>query len=295
MKYVTLIIGLQIKSIELENGKKISRTSKIYKKERQNRQGGKIVKSTIKIYKSVKLLFFFSLCILVTCIGIVTYGMEKTGTNQSEKIVYLTFDDGPIPKITERILDVLKEENVKATFFVVGKEIPKREQILRRIDEEGHTIGLHTYSHKFKHIYSSQTAFIEEMEQTSALINQVLGKELNTKIIRFPGGSKGNLNESFYQLLTQKGYKIFDWNVNLEDGINPNLSPSRLLANVKKSKNQDSIKIILAHTNSNNKNTCIALPSIIQHYKKQGYTFKAIDETTVPYFYKYKKKDPISK
>lgn len=205
-----------------------------------------------------------------------------------EKIVYLTFDDGPTPKVTEDILDVLKTKNVKATFFVVGKEIKGREHILKRIYEEGHGIGLHTYSHNFKVIYKNPESFIMEMEKTQRTINDVLGTELTISPIRFPGGSARRLNKAFYEKLCQKGYLIFDWNVDLQDGIKGNLSPEAFLNNAQRCMDKSTRRIILAHCNSNNKNTCLALSSIIDYYTKEGYTFKTIDNKTLPYFFKFK-------
>lgn len=214
---------------------------------------------------------------------------EASCNPNDEKIVYLTFDDGPTPKITEDILDVLQAKNVKATFFVVGKEIKGRENILKRIYEEGHGIGLHTYSHNFKVIYKNPESFIMEMEKTQSTINNVLGTNLTISPIRFPGGSAGRLNKNFYEKLCQKGYLVFDWNVDLQDGIKGNLSPEAFLNNSRKCMDKSTRKIILAHCNSNNKNTCLALSSIIDYYTKEGYTFKAIDNETTPYFFKFKK------
>lgn len=205
-----------------------------------------------------------------------------------EKIVYLTFDDGPTPQITDHILDALKAQNVKATFFIVGKEIKGREAILKRIYEEGHAIGLHTYSHNFKIIYKNPETFISEMQKTNETINEVLGTNLDIKLIRFPGGSAGRLNKNFYQKLSEKGYLIFDWNVDLQDGIKGHLSPEAFLENAKKCSDRSNRRIILAHCNSNNQNTCEALDDIIGYYQSQGYVFKPLDDTTKPYHYRIK-------
>ena len=207
----------------------------------------------------------------------------------NDKVVYLTFDDGPT-KITADILDVLKQNNVKATFFIVGKEITGREAILKRIVNEGHSIGLHTYSHNFKVIYKNPESFIMEMEKAQAAINAVLDKPIDIKIIRFPGGSAGRLNEKFLNALDAKGYHIFDWNIDLKDGIKGSMSPNQFVCNAQKCADGNTRRIILAHCNSNNKNTCLALPEIISYYKKQGYTFKAIDYTTTPYYFKIRSK-----
>lgn len=216
-------------------------------------------------------------------------GAEAEAEARKEKVVYLTFDDGPTPGVTEKLMDILKEYDVKATFFVVGKEIPQREAILRRMYEEGHGIGLHTYSHNYKRVYSSPDVFLEEMDKTGQVINEVLGEQLNIKAIRFPGGSAGRLNQGFLDNINEKGYKIFDWNVNLEDGVNPKLSPAEIIRNATKCKNNSNIRIILGHCNSSNKTTYQALPGIIKYYQKEGYIFKAIDNDTPEYYYRFKK------
>lgn len=230
------------------------------------------------------LLLLFLIC---TFIFPTVYASETA--LPEEKQVYLTFDDGPTPKITEEILDVLKENDVKATFFIVGKEIKGREAILKRIYEEGHGIGLHTYSHDFKKIYQSADAFIAEMDQDLAAINETLGTSLDIKAIRFPGGSAGRLTQSWLDALNQRGYQIYDWNVDLQDGVKATLSPSEFVRNAKKFRDKSNRKIILAHCNSNNRNTCCALPEIIKYYKQEGYTFKTIDNNTTPYYYRFKK------
>lgn len=233
--------------------------------------------------------YFLSLLLCVALLCSPLIAAETSCIPNDDRVVYLTFDDGPTPKITEEILDVLKAKKVNATFFIVGKEIKGREAILKRIYEEGHGIGLHTYSHNFKVIYKNPESFIMEMDKTESTINDVLGTQLTIHPIRFPGGSAGRLNKTFYNKLCQKGYLIFDWNVDLQDGIKGNLSPEAFVNNSRKCMDQSTRRIILAHCNSNNKNTCLALNSIIDYYTKAGYTFKAIDNQTVPYFFKYKK------
>ncbi|OON98215.1 MAG: hypothetical protein ATN36_01220 [Epulopiscium sp. Nele67-Bin005] len=205
-----------------------------------------------------------------------------------EKIAYLTYDDGPTTGITEELLDILKKEGVKATFFVVGKEIIDKEHILKRMHDEGHTIGLHTYSHDYKKVYSSPQIFIDEMKQTQETINKALGEEVVANFIRFPGGSAGKLTPEFYDIIKANGYTIFDWNVSIEDGINPRYSPYELLENAKKPLDKQTVRIILAHCNLTNKNTCIATPQIIAYYKGLGYTFDTITNDTPEYYFKYR-------
>lgn len=202
------------------------------------------------------------------------------------KFVYLTFDDGPTYVVTDALLDVLKNEKVKATFFIVGKEIEGKESILKRIYSEGHSIGLHTYSHNFKKIYRSSDEFINEMERTSSKIKEITGS--TSKIIRFPGGSSKRLNSLTLENLHKKNFKIYDWNVDALDGVNPNLSVTQLIKNAKKIRGNENTAILLMHCNSNNKNTVKSLPGIIKYYLDLGYEFKAITKDTPEYYYKFK-------
>jgi len=215
-----------------------------------------------------------------------TTTLKDAGEIQTSKLAYLTFDDGPTHVVTAALLDVLKKQNVKATFFVVGKEIEGNEFILKRIYTEGHSIGLHTYSHNFKKIYRSTDEFIDEMKKTSNKIQEVTG--FAPKIIRFPGGSSKRLNAFTLSDLHKNNYKVYDWNVNICDGIDPNLSVSELIKNSHTIKGNKNEAIILMHCNSNNKNTVKALPGIIKYYLDLGYEFKSISEATPEYFYKFK-------
>jgi peptidoglycan/xylan/chitin deacetylase (PgdA/CDA1 family) len=205
----------------------------------------------------------------------------------SSKVAYLTFDDGPTYVVTEALLDVLKKENVKATFFVVGKEIEGKESILKRMYNEGHSIGLHTYSHNFKKIYNSTEDFISEMEKTSDKVKEVTGYA--PKIIRFPGGSSKRLNAFILDEIHKNNFKIYDWNVNICDGINPSLRISQLIKNSQMIKGNRDVAIVLMHCNFNNKNTIKALPEIIRYYLDLGYEFKTITEDTPEYYYRFKK------
>jgi Predicted xylanase/chitin deacetylase len=213
---------------------------------------------------------------------------SKTITENSEKkIIYLTFDDGPSAVITNKILDILKEQNIKATFFVVGNKIQGREDILKRIYTEGHTIGLHTYTHKYRQIYSSEDVFIEEMNKTSEEIKKVINIEPTA--IRFPSGSKKHLTSSLLEKLHEHNYKIYDWNLCLSDGIDYNTPATKLYKEATaKCINPNKI-FLLAHCDQPNKNTCDALPNIIKHYKDLGYEFQSITNDTPEYHFRVSK------
>lgn len=228
------------------------------------------------------LVFLFGLLEIIITIEFMESKLITTFANNNNKIIYLTFDDGPSSVITNEILDILKEQHVKATFFIIGSNIEGKESVLKRMYNEGHSIGLHSYSHKYNQIYSSEDIFIKEMIQTSEKIKKIIG--INPNIIRFPYGSNPHLNSNFLKKLHAYNFKIYDWNASICDGIKPNTSPEELTREAIVRGNGIPYVVFLMHCNNTNINTCKALPRIIQHYKKLGYEFKVITSNT-PEFY----------
>ncbi|MBU3136046.1 polysaccharide deacetylase [Clostridium gasigenes] len=203
-----------------------------------------------------------------------------------EKIIYLTFDDGPGGKITNKILDTLKEEGVPATFFVIGCQVQNQEDIILRMKNEGHSIGLHSVTHDRNKLYHGNEGFLKEMLNDQAILEKTTGQKY--KILRFPFGCNNNtykLTDSLVNLIHENDLRIYDWTQDTCDGANANSSPDCIF---KKSISEKNNITLLMHCGYINKNSATALPSIIKHYKKEGYTFKAIDETT-PEIYKVTK------
>lgn len=131
------------------------------------------------------------------------------------KVIYLTFDDGPCGN-TEKLLDMLKKYDAKATFFVVGNK--SRVELIRRAYEEGHSIGVHTYTHVYEEMYASEEAFFKDFQATEQVIYEQTGEY--TRLFRFPGGSgntvsRGNkgIMTRLTRYMTDMGYRYFDWNV----------------------------------------------------------------------------------
>lgn len=213
---------------------------------------------------------------------------SEKNTNNREKVIYLTFDDGPSYKITNKVLDILKEHDVKATFFLIGNQIEGREEMVKRIYNEGNSIGLHTYTHKFKDIYCNEDNFIKEMIDCRNEINKVIG--ISPNIIRFPGGSYKHLSKSYLKKLHDNNFKVYDWNADNTDGLNPKLSSYQLYKKAINVSGKLQNIILLMHCTSMNKNTCEALPEIINHYKSQGYEFKTITEDTPELYFSISKK-----
>lgn len=215
------------------------------------------------------------------------YTKANAASTEKTKVIYLTFDDGPSTIVSNKILDILKEEKVKATFFVVGYKINGREQVIKRMYDEGHSIGLHTYTHKYRQIYSTDKAFIEEMDKTASEVEKIVG--FSPVVIRFPSGSKKHLSKDLLEKLHAKDYKIYDWNLSLSDGIDYNTSPDKLYREAtQKCINPDKI-FLLAHCDQPNKTTCEALPKIIKYYKNMGYEFRIITKDTPEYYFRVSK------
>jgi peptidoglycan/xylan/chitin deacetylase (PgdA/CDA1 family) len=205
-----------------------------------------------------------------------------------KKIIYLTFDDGPSNDVTNKVLDILKENNVKGTFFLIGNQIDDCKDVVLRIHSEGHSMGLHTYTHKFKRIYSNKNAFIKEMLKCNDKIKEVTG--VSSNIIRFPGGSQKHLTNSFVEKLHSCNFKIYDWNMETVDGLMPKASPDRLYREATKGSEDLSNIILLLHCDYTHKNTCRALPRIIKYYKDKGYEFKSITDDTPELYFPIKNK-----
>lgn len=210
---------------------------------------------------------------------------EKDFKSPNEKIVFLTFDDGPSITNTPKVLDILKEKGVKATFFIVGENLKnggkRTEAILKRTLDEGHAIGNHSWTHDYKILYPEGTldaeAFIKEYKQTDELLKQVLGNEFSTRIIRCPGGCKTwkGMDRLDEYLKASGRYKI-DWDALTEDAEGEKKTAEELVNYaIETSKGKD-IVVLLMHDAYNKEETVKALPQIIDYFKAKGYTFKSI-------------------
>lgn len=238
-----------------------------------------------KVCTCILVLILFS--VFINPINIKCVNALDNQTSETPKTVYLTFDDGPSYNITDKVLDVLKEKEVKATFFIIGNKIKGREKILKRIYDEGHCIGLHSYTHVTRKIYSNENAFIKEMDDTRDEVKRVLG--ITPTAIRFPTGSKPHLNKNFLEELHAHNYKVYDWNASLPDGINCDIKPDKLIQYATKVIARSPKVFLLLHCDQCNKNTSEALPKIIDYYKENGYEFKTIDDNTDEFYFRFKK------
>ncbi len=193
------------------------------------------------------------------------------------KIVYLTFDDGPSEPVTNLILDVLKEQNVKATFFVLGSNVNKYPEIVKRAYTEGHYIANHGYSHNYDKIYSSANSVFEEYNKTEKAIRKAIGvNEYSSHLFRFPGGYSGSsyktVKKQAGKLLNKNNISYIDWNVLTGDAQGAN-TKEKILKNVKKySKDKNNI-VLLMHDAASKILTYETLTEVINYLRNEGYTF----------------------
>ncbi len=199
-----------------------------------------------------------------------------------EKQVYLTFDDGPSPEITPKILDILKQYNVKATFFVLGSRVESYPELVRREFDEGHYIANHGYSHAYSKIYQSKDTTFEEYAQTEQCIKNALGiPEFNTYLFRFPGGSSGGRYEKIKaearEMFNSYGIAFTNWNCLTGDAENKTTAEACFNEMIRTKGDQNSL-IVLMHDANDKVQTVEALPRIIEYYQNEGYTFKTFYE-----------------
>ncbi len=199
-------------------------------------------------------------------------------TKSSEKVAYLTFDDGPTTKATSQILDILKEENVKATFFVVGKHVKENPELVKREYDEGHYIANHGYSHNNKLLYSSMEHFKEEIVNTDIEISKAIGVEnYCSHIFRFPNGfmSKkySSQKKSAIEVLRSLDYSYIDWNC-LNKDSERKYSNYQLINNLKKSAKNKGTLVILMHDTADVNKTYDVLKSSIDYLRSNGYEFR---------------------
>ena len=196
--------------------------------------------------------------------------------NANRKIAYLTFDDGPSTNVTPQILDILDKYDVKATFFVIGNLAEQNPDLIKRINESGHAIGNHTYTHSYKHIYQNTTNFLNELKNTEKVLKNILGEDFETNIIRFPGGSFGQKKAVFRKIAVDNGYSYYDWNALNGDAEGKSFPKDRLVQRLRSTANGQKELIILMHDMGGKQTTADALPEIIEYLQQDGYEFEVL-------------------
>ena len=210
-------------------------------------------------------------------------------TVESEKpVVYLTFDDGPSPN-TEVLLNLLKENDVKATFFVVYKEGEYAKSLYKRIVDEGHTLGIHSATHKYTDIYASVDAYLADFEKLSSYLYEVTGYK--PTIFRFPGGSINVYNKEIYMQLTaemlRRGYNYYDWNISSGDAATAGMSVAQIENNIRGSvSTKRSSNIVLMHDSSAKGTTIEAMRRMLPLIKEE-YNLLPLSPTVKPITFTY--------
>ncbi len=195
------------------------------------------------------------------------------------KRAFLTFDDGP-SEVTNQILDTLKQEKVKATFFVLGSNVKALPNVVKRIYDEGHYIANHGYSHVYSKIYASPQTVLDEFNQCNDAVKEAIQvPEYNSHLFRFPGGLAGGkhttIKNEANELLKQNEVMHVDWNSLTGDAETNNLSIEFELQRLRETSEGKNSLVILMHDAQAKKTTADALPNIIAYLKEQGYKFES--------------------
>lgn len=197
-----------------------------------------------------------------------------------EHKVYLTFDGGP-DENTNEILDVLAKYNVKATFFVIGSESDEMKAVYRRIVDEGHTLGMHSYSNSYSTIYSSSDSFEKDVTKLNAYLKKVTGEK--SQYYRFPGGSNNEISNvdmsEFIHVLNEKKITYFDWNVSAGDSAS-DYSVQDIVTNVTEGVSKYKTSVVLLHDGDDKSTTVEALGPLIKALQKMKAKILPIDENT---------------
>ena len=199
----------------------------------------------------------------------------------SKNTVYLTFDDGP-SVLTENLLYYLRQENVKATFFVVPERTEYCYSLLKEISDAGHTIGVHSASHDYEKIYASVDAFLADFKEAYDIVLEATGKAPD--IYRFPGGSVNDYNtdtrDDIIAEMDRRGFTYFDWNVDSNDW--QGYGWTTLYTNVLADAQEFSTPVILFHNTGDRDNTVLVIEDIIKALKDKGYKFGSLSHKTEP-------------
>ncbi len=201
-----------------------------------------------------------------------------------EKIVYLTFDDGP-SVVTGEILDVLKEKGVPATFFVIGATTERGKGLYQRIVDEGHALGIHSYSHRYQEIYESADAYLADFDRLSEHLDNIVG--VKPTIFRFPGGSQNTFAspevlQEIKEEMNKRGCVWFDWNALAKDDKSSATPAQEMFDNVVSAAGEKEKILILLHDDALRTTAAECVSMLIDHYQGLGYRFEALTAETEP-------------
>lgn len=207
---------------------------------------------------------------------------------QDDKTMYLTFDDGPSSN-TPLLLTVLRNKDVKATFFVVGGGTERQRQWMRDIVEEGHTLGMHSYTHRYHEIYASVEAFLDDYYKLYTAIKEATGQA--PTIFRFPGGSVNGYNYPVYREIVaemlRRGFVFYDWNLSSGDAASNYISPKKITSNILDNATSFSRGIVLLHDAPSKDSTVESLAGVIDGLREQGFALAPLTREVRPIVFSY--------
>lgn len=194
------------------------------------------------------------------------------------KRVFLTFDDGPSKTVTPQVLDTLKSEKIKATFFLLGSRVELEPDIVKREYEEGHYLASHGYSHVYSQIYASPQSVLDEYNKCISAIRNAIGQpEYNPHLFRYPGGYWGgkyaSVKKEALQLLEQNDILHIDWNALTSDAAGAKTT-EEFISELDKTVPKHNSVVVLMHDAGNKTATANALPTIIKYFRDQGFEFE---------------------
>ncbi len=217
------------------------------------------------------------------------YATRPESTVNPGNKVYLTFDDGPSDN-TIRILDVLKENNIKATFFLQGKNVAMHPNIVKRIVDEGHAIGIHTNTHDYTQVYQNVDTFLSDYDKCLAEIEAIT--DYPVSVTRHPGGSINHYNASIYEEinseLLRRGFVYFDWNIDSGDSSQSKQSPQTIIGEVNYNMARNTPSIILMHDGTSQSYAAEILPELIAGIKANGGQFDVLTNAVPPVAFDYR-------
>ncbi|WP_240041357.1 polysaccharide deacetylase [Paenibacillus ginsengarvi] len=200
----------------------------------------------------------------------------------AEPTVFLTFDDGP-SEHTGAVLDLLRQEDVPATFFVLGQNVSSHVELLGRMVREGHAVGNHTFDHVYDKLYGSFAEFWRQTQLTETALDSKAG--IQTRLLRAPGGTYTNFDGAYFYLLEQAGYIVHDWNVDSGDSKRKGVPAKEIVAgatNLSSTKKTPNEIVVLMHDGAGHGETVKALPEVIRFYKERGYKFSSLSPAVQP-------------
>lgn len=194
------------------------------------------------------------------------------------KRVFLTFDDGPSETVTPVVLDTLKKENIKATFFLLGSRVELNPELVKREYNEGHYLASHGYSHVYSQIYASPQSVIDEYNRSVTAIRNAIGEqEYNPHLFRYPGGYWGGkyaeVKKQAKQLLDENNILHIDWNALTSDAAGAKTT-EQFIAELDKTVPKHNSVVVLMHDAGNKQATANALPTIIKYFRDRGFEFE---------------------